>query len=265
MMVKLDDTLSTTVPQTLHDVFGYGSGAQSASIQLVCRYGIAQDLTEYGGRNGLLVALGPDQSGAVASNVQASAGALMADTSDDKYWFTKSASVQITSGAGMSLVMEGPGTTAVNEEVSTSISFGAGFFGDAPTANGSYSSSVSKALPDFAVTDQSTLQSGTVQHVYHLAATSAGEFNSDKDAFSWNDNPAEPPDMAKSNLPLVSQGFWVCDEGFTGKSSFSITVTHVLLALDESLSTTPDKWQETSYSATLALPNIDWSTITTPS
>lgn len=261
-MVKLNDTLSQTTPQALQDPFGFGSGPQTASIQLVCRYGIAQKLTEYGGRNGILVALGSDQGG-VASNVQS--GSMMVDNSNDKYWFTKSAHVQIESGPGLTLVMEGPGTTAINETVSSSINFGAGFFGDAPTVNGGYSSSISKSIQDFAVIDQSQLDKGQVDHLYHLAATpDAGAFTTDKDAFTWDDNPSEPPDLAKSNLPMISEGFWVCDEGFAGKSSFTISVTHVLLALDESAKWDPDSFQETSYSATLALPEIDWSTVAPP-
>jgi hypothetical protein len=264
-MVKLDDTLNTTTTQDLPDAFGFaGSNKQTAAIQLVCRYGVAQQLTEYGNRNGILVALGPDQGGTVASNVQATGGSLMVDNSDDKYWFTKSALVEIDSGPGMALANEGPGTTAVNEAVASSISFSAGFFGDQPTANGSFSSSVTTEMADFAVTDQSQLQAGQVKHLYRLAATSAGAFDSDSDAFKWDDSPVEPPALARSNLPLVSQGFWVCNEGFTGTSSFSITVTHVLLATDESLSIPPDSSKETSYVATLRLPPIDWSAIKPP-
>jgi hypothetical protein len=266
--MKLADTIISSHTCTLEDRFNEGQGkVQTASIQLVCRYSIVQQLTAYGGRNGLLVALCPSNEGTVASSVQATADSLIVDDSFDKYWFTKTAVVSINSGPGMSIGNEGPGTTPMGHQVSSSISINAGFFGDMPTGGVAYTSSSSISLPDFAVLDQSQNSSGTLHHYYGLAATSGGAFTDDKDMFSTVlDMPYEPPALAKTNLPIPSQGFWICNEGFNGVSNVSITVTHTLLAVDVTYINVPPEyaWLESSYSSTINLPAIDWSQVKPP-
>jgi hypothetical protein len=270
--MNLEDTLVKQLTYVLPDYYGEAAPGttQAASVAIKLRYRIFQNLPQYGGRNGILIALFPEAKGTEGSFVQASpTGKMMMDTYWSKYWFTESVDVTmqdyVGSGhkAGTTLIYDGPANTPTSQTLTSAISVAGGFSGNGPNLSGGYNSTDATTIVDFKL--QNTTSNDIVKHRYQMAATpSGGVYNDPDDIFSGFPvgAPYDPPAISVDNLPLVSQAFWICQPGFHGTSYFCVEVDHTLMALHCNANGGKYKFQRCIHQ--LSVPLFDWSSIKAP-
>ncbi|MEM6375604.1 MAG: hypothetical protein AAF686_05145 [Pseudomonadota bacterium] len=145
------------------------------------------------------------------------------------------------------IMREAPNTTNQTGSITSSISYGfdasAGAMADMPTANfGGHigvSSSHSHTLTDFTFMQHSTAQ--VVNHEVNMTMTDDGEpYKHASDLINQWQSPfvgirlRDIPNMAKSNVPLVSQGVWMNNSpaGLVDKLTFHVAVTPLWLLVE---------------------------------
>jgi hypothetical protein len=130
-----------------------------------------------------------------------------------------------------SRITDGPQTVecsgSTSSSVSVSLGANVGFFGDTPTGGAnvgiSDTRSFSQNLQDFKVVN--TSDNRKVVHDYLMSKSSGGAHNKATDLWPNGDQIGlmdliqgvkmyYPPDLATSNLPLISQCIWQADPGF---------------------------------------------------
>ncbi|HSV65639.1 MAG TPA: hypothetical protein VLJ59_07010 [Mycobacteriales bacterium] len=197
---------------------------------------------------------------------------LATDRDDKRGWYTEWVEVQVTlDNPDFVVRQDAPQTTmgsgAVSSTTSLSIDASAGTFGPTPTTNVgaglTIGSSVSHNLTDFKIQNRSTDQ--LVKHRYKLAQTSGGAYESPGDlvnmsaAGQFQGSPLFTlPDLAITNLPVLTTVIFMSTSPQQQDVNLSITVTHHLAQVEKTFkvfSVSVDNWwHEWASTATQAIP-----------
>ena len=255
--MKWQDDIVKAQDFSLSDPYDEDGGEQIASINSQVSWRITKDIDGIDNKNGVYIYLGSIGDSQEASYVTASkSGEMMLNTTWSQYWYVFDTTVDITiddkSKGKVTLFKDSPLTTAESTTISSSISFGAGCFGDIPTANASYGTSTSETLPDFALQNMSSHPEGILSHKYYAASLEGDPVH------NVTDTPKAAPVQAYSNIPIISQGLWVADSSYKGVTTFTITLNINLVAAHMNAL----KWstQYSDYSVTQTF-TINWDDI----
>ncbi|MEZ8127799.1 hypothetical protein [Enterovibrio norvegicus] len=229
-----------------------GTKPQQAQISLNCTYELVGDVVGTNGKNGVTINLGAPGQGEEATVATSSLdGEMMLSTLWSQYFYAWSVDVTIDVDEGskgkVNIYQEGPLTTTESQTMTSTINFNAGFFGDAPTGGTSLGSSASQTIPNFAVENMSQHLSGLLNQKYYLASLG--------DHPEGIKTPKTAPKQAYSNIPIISQGLWVTDKDFTGKTTFKITIKLNLVAAHANLAENICKHSDLTLESSF---EVDW-------
>lgn len=184
------------------------------------------------------------EGGAIAADVT---GKMTNNRDDKRGYYTESAQVTMSlEDRNASLYADGPQTTtgssATTSSTAIGVNVGAGTFAAMPTTSASFGltigSSFTRDLSDFKVQNNSTLQQ--LVHNYQLATTTGGTYNSANDLPDTSSGGYfkgcplfRLPDLAVSNLPIMSQGIWIVDSKKAIDTAVNIHVVHHLVRVEK--------------------------------
>lgn len=176
-----------------------------------------------------------------------SSGPLYWDSAESKGYFQDQVIVTMTLEEHPELyrVDDGPqgqnGSAHTSSTVSTTTSVNAGVFGDVATGGGSVSQSdsntFSRDLSDFAIANRS--DSHIISHTYSMTAASGSPYKHPVDLIKVERTlgiidgftVSDPPTLAVTNLPIISQATWASEVPITETVIFDLHVqqhlTHV--------------------------------------